>query len=144
MRIRDILRGVLKVLNSKYPNVQKYGEQVQQGIELPCFFVYLVPLTTANGLYLSSETISVKIVYLQKEKDIEELYDVRDELKRLFALSFRVRDTDSSMERSLTVPNTETQIIEGDLHFSFAVKFFESMTLEEDYELIGHLTLEME
>lgn len=144
MKTRDLLRGVLRGLNSKYPNIQKYGEQVQQGIELPCFFVYLVPLVSTNGLYLNSETISVKIVYLQKEKDIEELYDVRDDLKRLFDLSLKVKDTDVGIERILTIPKTETQIIEGDLHFSFAVKFFEGKTIEEDYELIGHLSLEME
>ncbi|ASJ54410.1 hypothetical protein BP422_13095 [Brevibacillus formosus] len=143
MRLSDILRSVVRALKAKYPDYEIYGESVKQGLQLPCFFVYIVPLSSEHGLYLSREAVSVKIVHLQDEKDIEQLYDLRDELKRKFALSLKVKDSDTGRERTLTIPKSETQIIDGDLHFSFPIEFFES-EIVEDHEVMQHLIVGME
>lgn len=141
MRLSDIFKCIAQKIDNKFPAITVYGESVKQGLKMPCFFVYLVPLINESGQYMRQRGVSVKIVYLQEHKDIELLYEMADEIESLFDLSLLV-NTETGI-RALTIPRTGSQIIDGDLHFTFTVEFFEGKVIE-DYAEMQHLSFEME
>ncbi|MBQ9518972.1 MAG: hypothetical protein IJR59_03655 [Firmicutes bacterium] len=45
MDINNIIRGVCNAVNMEFENAVVYTEQVEQGLKLPCFFVYCKKLS---------------------------------------------------------------------------------------------------
>jgi len=41
----DVRTGLLKALAQAFPDIDRYGEEIKQGLEAPCFFVKLFPVS---------------------------------------------------------------------------------------------------
>ena len=66
----DILRAVIKILNTTYPTIPIYGDEVTEGYKLPCFFTTLLPIEseTQTKNYIITNLLIV-ISYFSDCKD---------------------------------------------------------------------------
>lgn len=135
MRINDILSAVcLKIMN-KFPAYKVYSEKQKQGLTMPCFFVYIVPLVHSNETKARTyKRISIKIVFMTESELNKEYTNMHDELNDLFRLYLSVKD------RLFNVFNTTSQIVDGTLSFSFDIEFYELLD-DESYDLMKNLDL---
>lgn len=118
----------MEVLKINFPDRKIYGERIEQGAVFPCFFVYVVPLSHVNHRGTMRKQMSIKIVHMYKEKSNKNNYVVLDKLNELFDLTLKVSI------RSINVVNTTSQTIDGDLHFSFTIDFFDYRETTTDIE----------
>lgn len=48
--VNDVLNGVTQALAEHFPDIPRYGEEIEQGVEPPFFFVKLFPATQTREL----------------------------------------------------------------------------------------------
>lgn len=120
----EIRDAIMTMLSSKYPEVNIYGEEIQQSAERPAFFMQITPQegTNLNQAFLQ-KAVAVDIQYYPAEDAAQKkrsLWDVADDLEEIFDLSLAVGD------RSFLINGTEPEIIDGVLHYQFSLKFTDS------------------
>lgn len=79
------------MLNGKYPSYTIYGKEVKEGFKTPSFFVEILDKgSRAETRNYAAGSFTIKITYLQEEKDeLDQLKKV-DEIKELFGMIFKV------------------------------------------------------
>lgn len=116
----------------KYP---VYASAIQQAVELPCFFIALMPSTSASEIDdRNMTTIGLDIVFLQRP-DIpnatDQIFAVVDHLNA--NLEF-ITLTDSDEETALIhTYNRRYHLEEMDLHYQLDVKLRGSIPRDENY-----------
>lgn len=128
----DILRAVIKILNTTYPTIPIYGDEVTEGYKLPCFFTTLLPIEseTQTKNYIITNLLIV-ISYFSDCKDSLKCLEVMSTLKRQFGISLDVDD------RHFTIQDSMIEKVENDVYqFSFHITYHELINFEPDNELI--------
>ena len=128
----DILRAVIKILNTTYPTIPIYGDEVTEGYKLPCFFTTLLPIEseTQTKNYIITNLLIV-ISYFSDCKDNLKCLEVMSTLKRQFGISLDVDD------RHFTIQDSMIEKVENDVYqFSFHITYHELINFEPENELI--------
>ncbi|MCP1355087.1 phage tail terminator family protein [Aneurinibacillus migulanus] len=133
MTLDDVFQAVTKKIATAFPSAKIYGEEVQQGLKYPAFFVYLVPIINSNETERRTYSrVSIKIVYMLEKKSNSAYRKMTDDLNKLFKLYFPAGD------RVLEIYDKTSQVIDDSLNFSFDVSFYE-IEFAEQYELMQTL-----
>ena len=129
---QDILKAVIKILNTTYPTIPIYGDEVTEGYKVPCFFTTLLPIEseTQTKNYLSTNLLIV-ISYFSDCKDSLKCLEIMSKLKRAFCICISVED------RYFTIQDSMIEKVEKDVYqFSFRITYQELINFEPDNELI--------
>lgn len=112
--IRD---GVMQTLRSKYPDMNIYGEKIEQGFKEPCFFVKLLngeSTRELNRRFMRYQSFDVH--YFPPQPYNRNAWDMAEELSSLFLTL--VVDGETYL-----VTGVNYEIVEDVLHFFFDVNF---------------------
>lgn len=111
--INDIRIAIQQALDNAYPNIEIYSESIEQGFEIPCFFVKLISSNQdkqLNNRYKQSLLFDVHY-FSDKEEDLNKDYlDVAVNLYR--ALEYV--EIKGHKYRALKMNH---KIVDGVLHF---------------------------
>ena len=111
--INDIRIAIQQALDNDYPNIEIYSESIEQGFEVPCFFVKLISSNQdkqLNNRYKQSLLFDVHY-FSDKEEDLnKDCLDVADNLYR--ALEYV--EIDGHKYRALKMNH---KVTDGVLHF---------------------------
>ena len=129
---QNLLKGVIQVLQSTYPTIPIYGDEVTEGYKLPCFFTTLLPIEseTQTKNYIITNLLIV-ISYFSDCKDSLKCLEAMSTLKRQFGISLYVDD------RHFTIQDSMIEKVENDVYqFSFHITYQELVNFEPENELI--------
>ena len=90
---QDILKAVIKILNTTYPTIPIYGDEVIESYKVSCFFTTLLPIEseTQTKNYLSTNLLIV-ISYFSDCKDSLKCLQVMSKLKKAFGICLSVEN----------------------------------------------------
>lgn len=120
----DIRDALFKIIDTAFPNVNLYGEEIQKGLTRPAFFINLLP--EAGGMVntvLRSRRMLVDICYFSDadaSAHNRDLWEKADTLEELF------RDTLIVGDRSLFIYDPQPEIVDEVLHYQFNLDFTDS------------------
>lgn len=79
--INDIRTAVFHRLSERFPDIRRYGEEIRQGFEEPCFFVKLLSASQTQELNIRyRRTHSFDIHYFPQDNSNEEAHDMAEKL----------------------------------------------------------------
>lgn len=85
MTLKDIKKGLITLLKTKYPKHHYYSMSVTEGYERPSFFTQLKPVLMENRNERTRENIVMFYIdYFQEEIDEVDMLDKIDEIRKLF------------------------------------------------------------
>lgn len=79
--VNDVRMAVVSALNEHFPDIDIYGEEIKQGLEEPCFFVKLFPVSQDrefNRRYTRSHSFDIHFfakINRELHEVAEQLYD---------------------------------------------------------------------
>lgn len=132
---QDILKAVIKILNTTHPTIPIYGDEVTEGYKLPCFFTTLLPIEseTQTKNYISTNLLIV-ISYFSDCKDSLKSLEVMSKLKKAFGICLSVDN------RHFTIQDSMIEKVENDVYqFSFHITYHEFINFEPKHELIKNI-----
>ena len=109
--INDIRTAVFHRLAERFPDVKRYGEEIRQGFEEPCFFVKLLTASQTQELdtrYM--RTHSFDIHYFPVDNSNSEAHDIAEQLYDTLELI----EFNGDLYRG---NNMNHEIVDGVLHF---------------------------
>ncbi len=120
-QIRD---AVMAQLGAKYPEVNIYGEEIQQGFERPAFYIQLIPekVSSLNHAHVQKE-IRLEICYYAADDIVQKkrnMWNIADGIKDALGLSLSVSD------RELFTNDLKVEIKSQVLHYTFKLNFTDS------------------
>lgn len=81
VEMNDIRTAVMWRLNERFPDIKRYGEEIRQGFEAPCFFVKLMNASQTQELNIRyMRTHSFDIHYFPQDNSNEEAHDMAEKL----------------------------------------------------------------
>lgn len=129
IRLRDIQRAIVDLLKSKYPTYKVYFDNVEKS-NAPYFYVEMFVRSGVGDYIYFDRIVQCDIAFRSiedKHKRVNraELYDMSDDLERMFRPILQVGD------RYITINGFEHTIIDEVLHFIFNLEFTDAFTDEE-------------
>lgn len=149
-----LLNSVCKVIASSYAGVPVHIEDVPRGFKRDCFLVKLATGGSSLKNYnVYQDNPVFQIVYFGKLNEAnqvvaEKLYEVKEELKRLFLLKRVVPVIPlagvKEKPRYAKIENysDDVRVSEGALYVKITLNFTEDVPVEDNYELIGDVDIE--
>jgi len=109
--INDIRTAVFHRLAEKFPDIKRYGEEIRQGFEEPCFFVKLLTASQTKELNIRyMRTHSFDIHYFPRDNSNEEAHDMAEKLYDVMELI----EYNGVKYRGIGMSH---EIVDGVLHF---------------------------
>lgn len=142
---QDILKAVNLKIKNKFPEIKILSESdVAEKIIRPSFMVKIDNASTSNFMFdTADETLTVIIYYFASDKDKNKLenLDMIKQLKRLFLRNNQIEIIQETGESFYVgVEETESEIVDKVLNFSFDLEFSQDWEQEEnDIELMEDL-----
>ncbi|MDU4596445.1 phage tail terminator family protein [Clostridium botulinum] len=141
LKYNDIKDAITLKINTKFPNIEIYEEELQQGFEEPAFFVQLIPINNIRkSKNIRNRLLLVDIQYFPKGSSREEAFNVADTLEQIFIDYIRVKDRALKVDNvGYTVKYDGIGII---LHFQITIDYFEAIPKQQDnLETINEIVL---
>lgn len=109
--INDIRTAVFHRLSERFPDIKRYGEEIRQGFEEPCFFVKLLTASQTQELDIRyMRTHSFDIHYFPVDNSNNEAHDMAEQLYDTLELI----EFNGALYRGI---NMNHEIVDGVLHF---------------------------
>src|SRR5690606_38529812 len=109
--INDIRTAVFHQLAERVPDIKRYGEEIRQGFEEPCFFVKLLNASQTQELNTRyMRTHSFDIHYFPQNNSNEEAHDMAEKLYDVMELI----ELNEALYKGI---NMNHEIVDGVLHF---------------------------
>lgn len=141
--LADIRKAITTALKSKFQNIKVFFDDVENSTD-DYFYIEFTPKSkTIDDIY-TENIIKVDIDYILAEDkngkiDRRKLQDSISKIDILFRPIFKVKD------RTFTVLETSTTIVDEILHFSFELDFVDCLSDDEfdgiKYELMQNLEM---
>lgn len=144
-----LLNSVCSVIASYFTNVPVHIEEVPEGFERGCFYVSLTTGSTElKNFTVYQDNPIFQIVYFGERNEAdqvlaENLYEVKETLKRLFVLSMvmpvlpPVGSTEKPRYAKIESYSDELRIAEGAIYARLVLNFTEDIPkAQESYELM--------
>lgn len=124
MTLNELKKEIIRKLSSDF-SIKVYGEEVKQGLQTPCFFISITPVTSVNELYGKTRTVLISIKYITAKSTNEELYSMIDSLESVFKLSIKLGT------KYFAIDETNPIILDDILNFNF------TLTIRDGEEVIS-------
>lgn len=122
MTIEAIKKAISLKLKSKFPTHKIYTEEIPQGLKRPCFFIEILPINTSNvNKFHREKLINIDIQYFSINETNAENFTMIEELNDLINGVLEVED------RTFTIQQATTDIVDKILHYSFDLDFTDSL-----------------
>jgi len=109
--INDIRTAVFHRLAEKFPDIKRYGEEIKQGFQEPCFFVKLLNASQTKELHPRyMRTHSFDIHYFPVDNSNSEVHDIAEQLYDTLELV----EFNGVLYRGI---NMNHEVVGGVLHF---------------------------
>ena len=141
--LADIRKAITTALKSKFQNIKVFFDDVENSTD-DYFYIEFTPKSkTIDDIY-TNKIIKIDIDYVlaldeNKKIDRRKLQDSISKIDILFRPIFKVKD------RTFTVLETSTTIVDEILHFSFELDFVDCFSDDEfdgiKYELMQNLEM---
>ena len=141
--LADIRKAITTELKSKFQNIKVFFDDVENSTD-DYFYIEFTPKSkTIDDIY-TNKIIKIDIDYVlaldeNKKIDRRKLQDSISKIDILFRPIFKVKD------RTFTVLETSTTIVDEILHFSFELDFVDCLSDDEfdgiKYELMQNLEM---
>lgn len=141
--LADIRKAITTALKSKFQNIKVFFDDVENSTD-DYFYIEFTPKSkTIDDIY-TNKIIKIDIDYVlaldeNKKIDRRKLQDSISKIDILFRPIFKVKD------RTFTVLETSTTIVDEILHFSFESDFVDCLSDDEfdgiKYELMQNLEM---
>lgn len=141
--LADIRKSITTALKSKFQNIKVFFDDVENSTD-DYFYIEFTPKSkTIDDIY-TNKIIKIDIDYVlaldeNKKIDRRKLQDSISKIDILFRPIFKVKD------RTFTVLETSTTIVDEILHFSFELDFVDCLNDDEfegiNYELMQNLEM---
>ena len=141
--LADIRKAITTALKSKFQNIQVFFDDVETSTD-DYFYIEFTPKSkTIDDIY-TNKIIKIDIDYVlaldeNKKIDRRKLQDSISKIDILFRPIFKVKD------RTFTVLETSTTIVDEILHFSFELDFVDCLNDDKfegiNYELMQNLEM---
>ncbi|WP_407378667.1 DUF6838 family protein [Megamonas funiformis] len=141
--LADIRKAITTALKSKFQNIKVFFDDVENSTD-DYFYIEFTPKSkTIDDIY-TNKIIKIDIDYVlaldeNKKIDRRKLQDSISKIDILFRPIFKVKD------RTFTVLETSTTIVDEILHFSFELDFVDCLNDDEfegiNYELMQNLEM---
>lgn len=141
--LADIRKAITTALKSKFQNIKVFFDDVENSTD-DYFYIEFTPKSkTIDDIY-TNKIIKIDIDYVlaldeNKKIDRRKLQDSISKIDILFRPIFKVKD------RTFTVLETSTTIVDEILHFSFELDFVDCLGDDEfdgiKYELMQNLEM---
>lgn len=141
--LADIRKAITTALKSKFQNIKVFFDDVENSTD-DYFYIEFTPKSkTIDDIY-TNKIIKIDIDYVlaldeNKKIDRRKLQDSISKIDILFRPIFKVKD------RTFTVLETSTTIVDEILHFSFELDFADCLSDDEfdgiKYELMQNLEM---
>ena len=141
--LADIRKAITTALKSKFQNIKVFFDDVENSAD-DYFYIEFTPKSkTIDDIY-TNKIIKIDIDYVlaldeNKKIDRRKLQDSISKIDILFRPIFKVKD------RTFTVLETSTTIVDEILHFSFELDFVDCLNDDEfegiNYELMQNLEM---
>lgn len=149
-----LLNSVCRVIASAYSRVPVHIEEVPNNFERNSFYVTLATGSSElKNINVYEDDPIFQIVYFAKRNEAnqvvaEKLYEVKEELKRLFLIKRVVPVIPlagvKEKPRYAKIENysDDVRVSEGALYVKITLNFTEDVPVEDNYELIGDVDIE--
>lgn len=149
-----LLNSVCKVIASAYAGIPVHIEEVPNDFERNSFYVTLATGSSDLKNYSVYEDDPIfQIIYFAERDEAnqvvaEKLYEVKDELKRLFLLKRvipvipLVGTKEKPRYAKIETYTDDVRVSEGALYVKITLNFTEDVPVEDNYELIGDVDIE--
>lgn len=141
--LADVRKAITTALKSKFQNIKVFFDDVENSTD-DYFYIEFTPKSkTIDDIY-TNKIIKIDIDYVlaldeNKKIDRRKLQDSISKIDILFRPIFKVKD------RTFTVLETSTTIVDEILHFSFELDFVDCLNDDEfegiNYELMQNLEM---
>lgn len=141
--LADIRKAITTALKSKFQNIKVFFDDVENSTD-DYFYIEFTPKSkTIDDIY-TNKIIKIDIDYVlaldeNKKIDRRKLQDSISKIDILFRPIFKVKD------RTFTILETSTTIVDEILHFSFELDFVDCLNDDEfegiNYELMQNLEM---
>ncbi|BBI32041.1 phage tail terminator family protein [Cohnella abietis] len=81
--VNDVLNGVTRALAEHFPDMPRYGEEIKQGLDAPCFFIKLFPTSQTREVgrrYLRTHTFDIHYFPNPAIDENEDAHDIAEQL----------------------------------------------------------------
>ena len=142
-----LLNSVCRVIASAYSGVPVHIEEVPNNFERNSFYVTLATGSSElKNINVYEDDPIFQIVYFAKRNEAnqvvaEKLYEVKEELKRLFLLKRVVPVIPLAGVKEENYSD-DVRVSEGALYVKITLNFTEDVPVEDNYELIGDVDIE--
>ena len=141
--LADIRKAITTALKSKFQNIKVFFDDVENSTDDYFYIEFTLKSKTIDDIY-TNKIIKIDIDYVlaldeNKKIDRRKLQDSISKIDILFRPIFKVKD------RTFTVLETSTTIVDEILHFSFELDFVDCLSDDEfdgiKYELMQILEM---
>lgn len=134
--VNDVRSGVISALAKHFPDMDIYGEEIKQGLEEPCFFVKLFPVTQDREIgrrYKRFHSFDIHYFPRSQTDANEEMFEVAEKL--LDHMEYIEVEVAGSVCRGAKM---ESEIVDGVLHFKIDYDFH-VLRQKRDEPVMKHL-----
>lgn len=137
--LRDIKEAVENMLITAFPAVTVHKGNLINGFPRPSFHTQIDNVSRDDRLYVSERGMAIRIHYFPPDRYQYEFdnMEVQQTLELTFRLNFKVGD------RTFTIIENRSQVIDGVLEFEFDFDFVEPVETIEEGELMEELELDV-
>lgn len=118
--LMDIKESVAKKIFSAFPSEKIYTENIENGLEKPCFYIKIIPSNTVNlNMFHREKSMLVDIHYFTsaKQKRNSVFYSIMEQVEELFCMSLDVID------RTFTIQQMDFETVDKVLHCMFNLNY---------------------
>jgi hypothetical protein len=142
IKLTDLYAAINTLLDSKYPYIKIYGNEVKEGYNKPSFFVELRPKKGSNdSINFKSKAFTIIITYFQKKQDEIDNLTKADEIIDLFGYKLPVNG------RKIAVTDSNYEFVGENsdiLQVSIEIEYLETIEKTDQGVTAGSLILNEE
>jgi hypothetical protein len=134
--INDVVQSIIAALKQHFPNIKRYGEEIKEGFQAPCFFIKVFPVshTREQGRrYLRSHSVDIHYFPATAYAN-NEMHDMAEKL-------YEAMEYVAVNGQICRATEMNHEIIDGVLHF-YAQYNFHMMREAEEEPVMQDLTQE--
>lgn len=141
VKYTDILKAINTQITTAFPDIEIQSKDITEGFDRPCFFVDFVSMAASEMMnYYRSRKTTIVIYYFPSDiyKNRIEILQKQDKLEEIFMKILKVNES-----FIITINETESNIIDGVLQFSFDLETVEQLERETPEPLMEEIDIEI-
>lgn len=141
IKYTDILKAINAKIKEAFPDKEIQSKDITEGFERPSFFIDFSNMAATEMMnYFRNRVTTIVIYYFPSDryKNRIEILGIQDKLEEIFLDMLKVNE-----DFIITINETEANIVDGILQFSFDLETVEQIERESPEPLIEELDIEI-